>query len=271
MILKHEDASMKHLSLNMPKLFIESIIGKRILKCNYLPTQGLINNPRQLEMDFAVQVSNNLILNFEFQSTAPKKEDLIRFLEYALALRRKYNCLVETIIVCTADVEIKQRELKISNNTIFRPQWVMFKDMDGKEVLNIIKNKFKNNEKISGKDIINLALISLYKFEKEEYFENVLEAAELIFKLNSLSKENLDTIATVQFILVDKFFRGKERKQLGKVLKMRINLIEELVDEGKEEERRNIIQKLKSKGLTTKEISNLTDFPINTINALLKL
>ena len=107
--------------------------------------------------------------------------------------------------------------------------------MKGSKILNNIKSKIKNNEKITGKDVIQLGLISLYKFDKDLYFEKVLQAAELLFELDNVSKEKIDLIATIQFILADKFFNDEEKIKLGKVLKVRLNLIDLLIDDAKQE------------------------------------
>ena len=137
MTIKHEDASMNQLTLNMPVEFVEVLTGYKIKENSNLPTKDLVNSPRQIEMDYAVRINENLIVNIEFQSTNPTFLDLIRLLEYALALIKKYKCMVETVVVCSADVEIKYRELKISDTTVFRPKWVRFKEVKGSKILNI--------------------------------------------------------------------------------------------------------------------------------------
>lgn len=235
-------------------------------------------------MDCLVDLNNGESLIMEIQTTKVTEEKLESIIDYILYVKKNHNKNVRFGLIHASNKKnIVEYEFKISEELILKPLVYTFTEEDGDEILNSLKNKIENNEKLTEEDINDLSLISLYPTKQTAEILQI-ETAKLIPKIKNLSKKEIDSIIQMHLILVTKVKSKEIRENIIRCLSMKKKSalqeakemwIEEGIEKGREkgieEQNKTFIKKLKDKGLSTKEISNLTDYPIETINILLKL
>ena len=126
--------------------------------------------------DYLFYTEDGNYLHFEFQTT-DKKEDIKRFLYYDASLFYKEKRKVRTVVIYSADIENAQTY--IDAGTIkYEVEAFYMKDLNGDQKLEMLQNKIKRKEHLTGEDILTLSFIPLMS-SKESRSKRSLESIEL--------------------------------------------------------------------------------------------
>jgi RecG-like helicase len=156
-----KDETLEYYGLNLPKIVS--------VKPTELPTIKVSNQ----NMDFVFELEDNSLLHLEFQTTH-KKADLLRFLQYDLALYAKEKRKINTVVIYSGKYKKAKKGLEIGpiNYTV---QQVFMIKYDGVKRYQEIKEKIEKSEELTDKDLMDIVFLALMKNEKEE--EEVVEEA----------------------------------------------------------------------------------------------
>jgi len=216
-----KDETLEYYGLNLPKIVS--------VKPTELPTIKVSNQ----NMDFVFELEDNSLLHLEFQTTH-KKADLLRFLQYDLALYAKEKRKINTAVIYSGKYKKAKKGLEIGSINYTVQQVFMIK-YDGVKRYQEIKEKIEKSEELTDKDLMDIVFLALMKNEKEEE-EVVEEAIKLATKIADEDKK--DVVIGAVLAIADKYVREQYISKLKEVIRMtRIgaSLFEEGIEKGKEE------------------------------------
>ena len=125
----------------------------------FYPTELIIPTFRQKLMDGVLELEDRTLLNIEFITGDIDEDFLLRCAQYAINLRIISGRHVETKIISTG-FRIKSDKIALISKTFrFEPEIFFYSELDGLEKLINIKNKIRNNEKLTDIDQYNLIFI----------------------------------------------------------------------------------------------------------------
>ena len=207
------------------------------------------------------------------------EEDLFElFTKYAILLKDKYNKNIKTIIISTANKAKRKVTYRINEESQHIINLEVLTTINGDQLYNNIKNKHKNNEKLTEEDIANLSLIPLMK-TKEPIDKTILKICKLTNNLK-IKQEDLDYLKQSQKILTERYVKeDKIKKAIQKEIKMvtdlfkwvdketkaelikegKIEGIKEGIKEGKIEEKYNIAVEMLRENVKIEDIMKFTD------------
>ena len=210
-------------------------------------------------MDGVLELKDGTLINIEFQTGNLDEGFLLRCAQYAVNLRVVSERPVETIIISTGFREKSKSSVLISKSTQFEFEIFFYSEFDGLKKLNNIKNKIKNNEKLTANDHYDLILIPLMG-----NVNRVDAAFEVFGILNNdeiFTKKEQSKIKQCQFVLAD-IISGDDKKLFQEFLKViEVNndylieyerkLVENSIEEGRKEGRKegilNVVRNMKGK------------------------
>lgn len=282
-------------------LFIEALLiamGDTRKVVRFHPTELIIPTFQTKLMDGVVELDDETLLNIEFQTGDLTEEFLLRCAQYAVNLRVVSGKHVETKIISTGTRVSSEEIAKISEKFQFEPEIFFYSEFDGLEKLINIKNKIKNNEKLTEIDHYNLIFIPLMGNV------NKIEAAFEVFKIVNddklFTKKEQSDIKRGQYVIAN-IIAGDDRKlyekfmRVIKMLTMFVSYMEEhedeildelkeyYMEEGKKEGMKKGMKKGEKKGidetsvkiaenlkevLSDEEISKRTGIPIEEVHNL---
>jgi hypothetical protein len=191
--------------------------------------------------DYLFYTEDNNYLHFEFQTT-DKKEDIKRFLYYDASLFYKDRRKIRTVVIYSADIE--DAEIHIDAGSInYTIEAFYMKNLDGDEKLEMLKNKIRNNEKLTSEDILTLSFIPLMS-SKLSKSERTLEGIELANSIED-SEVKLKCL-TLLYALFDKFGDKISKKRFKEVFSV-TEIGKMIRDDGKSEGKAEILIKLLKK------------------------
>ncbi|QAA33536.1 DUF4351 domain-containing protein [Clostridium manihotivorum] len=179
--------------------------------------------------DYLFYTEDNNYLHFEFQTT-DKKEDIKRFLYYDASLFYKDRRKIRTVVIYSADID--DAEICIDAGSInYKIEAFYMKNLNGDEKLEMLKNKIRNNEKLTSDDILTLSFIPLMS-SKLSKSERTLEGIELANSIED-SEVKLKCL-TLLYALFDKFGDQISKKRFKEVFSV-TEIGKMIRDEGKAE------------------------------------
>jgi hypothetical protein len=191
--------------------------------------------------DYLFYTEDNNYLHFEFQTT-DKKEDIKRFLYYDASLFYKDRRKIRTVVIYSADIE--DAEIHIDAGSInYKIEAFYMKNLNGDEKLEMLKNKIRNNEKLTSEDILTLSFIPLMN-SKLSKSERTLEGIELANSIED-SEVKLKCL-TLLYALFDKFGDKISKKRFKEVFSV-TEIGKMIRDDGKSEGKAEILIKLLNK------------------------
>ncbi|GFZ30070.1 hypothetical protein CSC2_05960 [Clostridium zeae] len=223
--------------------------------------------------DYLFYTEDGNYLHFEFQTT-DKKEDIKRFLYYDASLFYKDRRKIRTMVIYSADID--DAEIHIDAGSInYKIEAFYMKNLNGDEKFEILKNKIKNNKKLTSYDILTLSFLPLMS-SKVSKSERTLEGIELA---NSIEDSEIKLkCLTLLYALFDKFgdqiskMRFKEVFSMTDIGKM---IRDEGLKEGREEGRGEgkvelLIRQLtkKFKKIPSEYEEKIKKLPITTIDVI---
>ncbi len=226
-------------------------------------------------MDFVFYLADDSYLHLEFQSTHGP-EELERFLEYDVALYRKRKKIIHTYIVYGAGITNASVVLKCGS-VEYRTKAIYMDGYDGDCIFNDLKDKIFAGTRLNELDQMKLAFLPLMKSSHPKP-ERAIETIELAGMIHDESQRTFLTgcVIAISDNFIDKDYTRKilEVLRMSKVLRA---LEEEAKDEGlkegltkgrtegKIEEKRSTAKKLLQRGLSVKEVTEITDLSIEEV------
>ena len=238
------------------------------------PTELVIPTFQKRFMDGVVELDDGTLMNIEFQTVNITEEFLLRCAQYAINLRVISGRHVETNIFSTGS-RIKSKEIAaISEKFHFKPKIFFYSEFNGLEKLINIKNKIKNQEKLSIKDHYDLIFIPL--MGNVDNVEVAFEVFDIVNDDEIFTSQEQSKIKQCQYIVADIIADGdkdlfKKFMEKIKMLTMLAGYIEdheeEVFDIIRDNRSIEIAQKLKGK-LSPEEISKVTGLSLEEIEKL---
>ena len=153
--------TLQKLSLIAFSQAILTVMGDTREVVGFYPTDLIIPTFRKRFMDGVLELEDGTLLNIEFLTGNLTEKFLLRCAQYAINLRVVSGKCVETNIISTG-LRAKSKTIAfISKFFFFKPKLFFYFELDGTEKLINIKNKIKNNEKLSLMERYNLVFIPL--------------------------------------------------------------------------------------------------------------
>ena len=108
-----------------------------------------------------------------------REDELVKYTEIAEKLYKLTHKRVSVYILCSNDIEVNMKICQIMSNADFTIKLFKSKYNPAKHILGLIKDKFKNNQRISPEDIAVLARLPMMcgkkdrNYFRKEYFKIV--------------------------------------------------------------------------------------------------
>lgn len=187
-------------------------------------------------MDILLKGPNGYI-NIEFHKQPLSKPILDRDFEYVVNCYLFYGENIDQKIVVIDDDRKSVEKIEITPNLHYFGDYYYVSDIDGQEVLNIIKNKIKLNQHLSEYELYIFSILPLTKHNCNDK-ELIRQLCNLTSKLN-ISDEYKEAISLIQIVLVELFISDYDEKQhLYKVIRMSSTFIENYENELKNQIKR---------------------------------
>ena len=196
-----------------------------VFKLNYHITRLYRNELNNLSgksffTDLVFETREGILLNFEFQDVKIKKKDLERYMDYKIHLQCQSGKPVVTVIICTYHVKSEVYIYNETETSILKPIIFYLSDNYDEVKYLSIKNKIKNNIKLSHSEIQFLIFLPFMVNSKlrENKIKEVCKLIEEI-KIKKLFDDNemyLPLILAIKQYVSDK----KEQEKLIEVLTM---------------------------------------------------
>ena len=114
---------------------------------------------------------NGEFIDLEFQMDDFDENELVKYIELAEALYERHQKKVSIYIICPNNINICVKECKIMSEADFTIKLACIEEDPCEIILQMIKNKIKNNEMLDGDDLHALAMFPVKCMpEKRNYF-----------------------------------------------------------------------------------------------------
>lgn len=224
--------------------------------------------PKIHRLDFIAEVEKNgeiITLILECQSELPNDEDIRRFFQYVSSFRVFKKQKVELYILLTKEASYTEKEFVINDECTFVMKVISLKKFKASEIIKNIEDKFKTNSEITEYDIASLQLIAYTSYE-EPILEILKKALMLVNKLK-IERNEKEAIIYILDVLSANMLEEKDKNKFMETRDMMINPRDEYITKkakqegmkkGREKERDEVAIALIKKGMSLKEISEVT-------------
>lgn len=151
--------TLQKLSLIAFAQAILAMMGDKRKVVRFYPTELIIPTFRHRFMDGVLELDDGVLINIEFQTGDLTEKFLLRCAQYAVNLRVISRKFVETSIISTGNRNKSKLIAFISKFFLFKPNIFFYSEYDGLEILNNIKDKIENKEKLTLLDHYYLVFI----------------------------------------------------------------------------------------------------------------
>ena len=262
-LLKESNANIKEIDFKSENL-------------TYNPTELIELDPKIYKTDMILELDHLIVLT-EFQSTIVKTIDEKRYRLYtALVDYAKRNNKPLILIVISTAEKTKIKQYKINKDCVFTIPIVSLKDFDGDKIINNIKNKIKNNQKITRHEMLNLALAP-FMSSKKPLDKQIEKTVKTLDEVRKSMKCSSDFVFGIELLIVEKFIKNeRQHKKLTNILRDTMKIIDEWRQEdyengkkeGKEEEKINTAKNMLKENYTIKQIATITQLNIESIKQI---
>lgn len=256
-----------------------SAMGDERKVVGFYPTELIIPTFRSNFMDGVLELEDGTLMNIEFQTGDINEDFLIRCTQYAINLRAISGRHVESVIVSTGSRINSKKVATISKNFKFEPKIYFYSDLNGSEKLINIKNKIKNQEKLTSKDHYDLIFIPL--MGNVNKVKVAFEVFDIVNNKKLFSQDEQSKIKQCQFVVADivadgdKNLRNKLMERIFVVAEFLIeyekNLVESSIEKGRKEGRddgiREVAKNLKDT-LSDEDIAERTGLSVEEVKKL---
>lgn len=159
-----------------------------LIRTEFNDERPLRNLPQELKMKLDSNITeagsifiaeDGEIVYFTLQLTDFREKELVAYTEIAEKLYELTHEHVSVYILCSNDVNVYMKVCEIPSEADFTIKLAKSEYNPAKHVLDLIKNKFNNNERITPEDMHVLARLPMYCEKKDrnyfrsEYFKIV--------------------------------------------------------------------------------------------------
>lgn len=258
--IQHEDVALK----TAFQYFSEELlpyfgITKKVVEI--APTELVYLDVKKFHEDMNFVMEDGSWVHFEFQSKNEGLEGLKRFRAYEALASYQHKVSVTTYVLFSGRIKKPMTEFHEGINT-FRIAPVIMRSRNADELIVQLQGKQERGEEFTKEDLVLLTLCLLMGGEMP--LKDRVEAAYQITQgAASVSREELNRIETVLYVMADKFLESAEMDELMEVIRM-TRLGQKLVNKGKEEEKLEIAQNLIGL-LDEKVIAQRTGLSLETV------
>ena len=260
-----------------------SAMGDEREVVGFYPTELIIPTFRSNFMDGVLELEDGTLINIEFQTGDLDEDFLLRCAQYAINLRVISGRYVESCVVSTGSRLNSKKIASISKNFKFQPKIFFYSDLNGSERLINIKNKIKNQEKLTSKDHCDLIFIPL--MGNINKVKAAFEVFNIVNNKKIFSQDEQSKIKQCQFVVADivadgdKDLRNKLMEGIFVVADFLIeyekDLVESSIEKGRKEGRkegrddgiREVARNLKDT-LSDEDIAERTGLSIEEVKKL---
>ena len=182
---------------------------------------------------------------------------------YDLLLYERDGRQIDTVVIYSS--EVQNADARLATGTLsFNPQVVMFADYDGNAIYKELEEKLKSGQELSDIDLLNLVFLPLMKSDipRDELAGESIRMAQSI---PDSSKRNA-CIASI-FAFASKYLEEETLNKLLEAIKMS-DLATMLINSTITERDTEIAKRALKKGLAIKDVAELTDLDLDTIQQL---
>lgn len=153
-----------------------------LIRTEFTDQRPLRNLPQELKTKLEPKITetgsifiaeDGEIVYFTLQLTDFRENELVEYTEIAEKLYELTHKHVSIYILCSNDVDVYMKVCEIPSEADFTIKLAKSEYNPAKHVLDLIKNKFKNNKQITPEDIHVLARLPMLCAKKDRnYFRN---------------------------------------------------------------------------------------------------
>ena len=248
---------------------------------NKEPTEIITHDLKTFFMDFAYEMEDGSILNYEHFSGNLDYENLARSGAYVFEKHREDLQKVNTIIVSTGDPEKSKREVWAGEIVKFNPIWLIFlREHDGREKLKNIENKVKNKQELTLFEAIDLVFMVFFDHDKTQ--DEIIE--KICYLAGKITNPGIKQAGIIHWGLTLIIYRFKKDPQeinkLKRMIKMNEGTIHDLMHDILEHEKQEYGQQVReerdieiatnliNEGISIKQIAKATKLDLNRIEQL---
>ncbi|WP_295595192.1 hypothetical protein [uncultured Methanobrevibacter sp.] len=288
MVEFQEDKIFKNIAEEDVEVLLEITDKKSGTKKIWTKELRLID-PATFKPDFIIELDDeNLII--EFQSTEINDKFSQRSHCYvAITDYKKENDKPVNLCVISTAEESKKVSYKVNNDNTFNYEIKGNDIFDGEKIIKEIEEKYKQGINIARKECIYFSLAPIMT-KNGNIEENIEKTADILTKLNDIPPSTRRLCLGIEWLLVDKFIKNKELKNLllyllgdkmsaiyeyGELKKqdgIEQGLkegMEKGIEKGMEKGMEKIIKNLYESGMNIKEISSKTKIDKKQIEKIL--
>lgn len=197
-------------------------------------------------MDLPIQTPHGYCVEFEFHSGPLSPKTVIRNYQYAIDLRIETDTPVKPHIVSLDPQRNPIPKVEIFPGVFTNPDVTFLIDIDGKKVLNNIKNKLDKQIELDYMDAYHLALMPFFRHEKNR-MEMLRYMCHFINRIK-ISEEHKYIIKLCQILSVRALFTDDEQEEYLGVIKMGSTYIDRYEKNLIQNETRKIALRMKELG-----------------------
>ena len=185
-------------------------------------------------MDILLKGKNGYV-NIEFHKQPLSKAFLKRDFQYVIQYFFHYDEIIDQRIIIVDNDRKSVNELQIMPNLKYEAQCYFVPNYNGSLVLNTIKNKIQNNEKLDDYEQYIFSILPLTNHGYDNVEELMEELCALTPELN-IPEKNREIIGLCQLILIDLYVNDEYlKKKLVEVVTMTHSYIERRENDFKHE------------------------------------
>ena len=254
MYIPFKNDTLQKLSLIAFAQVILIMIGDARKVVGFYPTELIIPTFRQRLMDGVLELDDGTLMNIEFQTGNIGEKFLLRCAQYAINLRIISGRFVETNILSTGIRSKSKLIAFISKVFPFRPKLFFYSEFDGSERLSNIRDKIKNQEKLSQEDHYNLIFIPL--MGNVDRVKSAFEVFRIVNDRKLFDEDEQAKIKQCQYIVAQIVADNDDDllNEFWEIIKMNNNFLVEYETNLVENTRREV-----TKDVTLKLAKNLKD------------
>ena len=266
---QHEDTALK----TAAQFFAEELLpylgieGKVVSSA---PTESIVLNLQKFYEDINLLMEDGSLKHFEFQSKNEGIPGLKRFRSYESVTSYQYDVSVTTYVLYSGNIKNPVTEFTEGINT-YRVIPIIMRDHDADKLIQTLKDKIANRQKITKEDLVPLTLISLMNGQSSQK-ERIMEAFSITEQTGDIPQKDLRKIEAVIYTMADKFLEETDFKQVKEWIGMtRLGqmIFDDGFKDGAEKKQRQIARNLI--GILSDEmIAEKTELPLETVLQLKK-
>lgn len=284
----HEDIIFKNEGQTYGQELIEIMkIEGKIIEVHQ--TEYSIIDPKMYKPDLVFKLEDRIII-LEFQSSYIDVADKRRFRFYSALfdnIKNKSKKPIEVHVLSTVESE-KTKCYKVNPESRFPIYIHSLKNYEGKEFLNNMKIKIKDNQELNKKELLLIGLLCFMKTNRT-IDDNILDSAEIITNIPNLNYEIGQFVKGIILMLCDKFVKDEltskrisnmvggnmkivedyAKRYAKRYAKEEVKKVKEEKDKELKESKKNVVINLDNEGYSENDIARLADVSLEFVKQTL--